>query len=63
MPAPNFASPHAAAFASFSMTTETPIRRVSSSSRLTPFQPAIFGVASIVFRSDETNPAAETPID
>ena len=33
----------------------------NSSSRLTPFQSAILGVASIVFRSDETNPAAETP--
>ena len=63
IPAPNFASPHAAALASFSITTDLPMRRVSSSSRLTPFHPAIFGVASIVCRSDETNPAAETPID
>ena len=61
-PAPNLASPHAAAFASFSITTGKPINADSSASRLTPFQSAMLGVASIVLRSDETNPAAETPI-
>ena len=35
----------------------------NSSSKFTPFQPAMLGVASIVFRSDETNPAADTPTD
>ena len=62
-PAPNRASPHAAAFASFSMTTGSPMSEVSSLSRSTPFHPAMLGVASIVLRSDETNPAAETPTE
>ena len=39
------------------------MRAVNSESKLTPFQSAMLGVASIVFRSEETNPAAETPIE
>ena len=62
-PAPNFASPHAAALASFSITTGRPICEVNSASKSTPFQSAIFGVASMVFRSDDTNPAADTPTE
>ena len=62
-PAPNFASPHAAALASFSITIGRPMSFTNSSSKFTPFQPAMLGVASIVFRSDETNPAADTPTE
>ena len=62
-PAPNLNSPHAAEFASFSRTIRFPMICVNSFTRLTPFQPAIFGVAKIVWRSDEIKPAAETPIE
>ena len=36
---------------------------VNSKSKSTPFQSAMLGVANIVLRSDETNPAALTPTD
>ena len=61
-PAPNLNSPQAAALASFSRTIRFPRISVNSWSKSTPFHPAMFGVAKIVFRSDEINPAADTPI-
>ena len=60
-PAPNFFSPHAAEFASFSNTTFRPMSSSSWSVKRIPFHPAMLGVASIVLRSDEIKPAAETP--
>ena len=60
-PAPYFASPHAAAFASFSITIDNKISFLISLCKFTPFHPAIFGAANIVWRSDETKPAAEIP--
>ena len=61
-PAPKRSSPHAAAFASFSRMIGRSMNFRSSLSRFTPFHAAMFGVANMVLRSEETKPAADKPM-